>query len=220
MSLTDSERACLKLLGQIRKAELAAIASQEEEKIADIDRARGVVVVKLQESPHGLAYTYLELAKSGVWQRDESNSLNAKTCKQYLLRKFGEANSARTPLSDEDAQMIFAFAFLGAETWEYAAEICATELGARRELPDALKKFASWVIRDNKMPKLRGQPMHRNIWRDTMVCLIAKQLEKRFDLRKTRNSTSTADSICSVIAEALNDYGYPIQEEAVRKILL
>ena len=219
MPITTKERACLKLLQLLRRIEIEAEANQEAEQVRDIDRARGVVVLKLMETPHGLAYAYLELIRSGVWQLTESSSLNEKTGKQLLLHWFGEASSSRAPLSDEDASKIFVLAPLGPETWDYVIELCATELGSLRDLPETLKKFASLVLKNNRFPKRRGHPKNTHLERNVSICQIAVWLEKRFELNETRNTTSKKDSICSVIAEALNEYGYPIQESAVKKVL-
>ena len=105
----------------------------------------------------------------------------------------------------------------GAGAFDLACKVCAVNIRARKELPEALRIFCSEVLlglMNRPDPERRDNRWLENISKLSMVRSVAVQ----FSMKQTRGDNNSTLSACDEVAVALSELGVEINYGMLKKL--
>lgn len=214
----------LELLDMLREAEQAF--SQLEPSVTrdielkKIERFSSAIVCRLVSSPRGTVHYILwSDAEGGKIDFIDMTKAFERKVVDRLTECYGPAFALNLPLNDDDARDMIASAADDPLAWDYVLIVCSNALITGMVLPDQLKVFAGLALVKSPPKPKRGRSKFKNNYRDLVMSGIADHLKTQFGLPLSRGFGSKNDSICSILAEVLAQYGHHLTEDAIRKVI-
>lgn len=198
-----------------------ALAADLEERSSSLDALAG----RIAQTPRGLAHVLAIEAchEQGRLVFHNVAEIEAMLPMAELYLRFGHVlTEGGIDVSSEQCDELARAAWLSKDAWDFVTQVCGELLRQSRPFSPALQHVAAYHLSFGPPPDLekRGQKAHTHTARNGWVRLVAKELERSFNLQKSANPTSSATSICQLIVEVLGSYaGASLTEAAVIKIL-